>query len=58
MLQTGKRMHETASAPSRFPVRAVLLTQPQWLAPGIEEGNGIFYAPDKWKANLEMSRGK
>jgi hypothetical protein len=41
-----------------FPIRIVLLDDAKWLATGIEEGNGIFYAPDKWKAYLEMSPRK
>ena len=45
-------------AASRFPIRTVLLDPAKWLATGTEEGNGIFYAPDKWKAYLEMTLRK
>ena len=53
----GRISSSTFSA-SRFPIRVVLLDPAKWLATGIEEGNGIFYAPDKWKAYLEMTARK
>lgn len=53
-----KLKHWADSAPfasSRFPIRMVFLDQAKWLATGTEEGSGIFYAPDKWKAYLDMT---
>jgi hypothetical protein len=44
----------TFHSPS-FPIRIVLLNDAKWMATGTEEGNGIFYAPDKWKAYLDMT---
>lgn len=50
-----ERIDASTFASSRFPVRTLLLDQSKWLTVGTEEGNGIFYAPDKWKAYLEMT---
>lgn len=52
------RIDDSTFASSRFPVRTVLLDPAKWLATGTEEGNGIFYAPDKWKAYLDMTPRK
>jgi hypothetical protein len=52
------RIGSSTFAASRFPIRIVLLDPAKWLATGTEEGNGIFYAPDKWKAYLEMTTRK
>ena len=48
----------SASAAGKFPIRCVLLSDARWLATGTEEGNAIFYAPDKWKAYLDLTRKK
>ncbi len=45
-------------AASRIPIRVVLLDPARWPATGTEEGNAIFYAPDKWKAYLDMTSPK
>jgi hypothetical protein len=45
----------TVGQPS-FPVRMVHLEGAAWLTKGTEEGNPIFYAPDKWKAFLDLIR--
>jgi hypothetical protein len=52
------RIDSSTFASSGFPIRTVLLDQAKWLATGTEEGNGIFYAPDKWKAYFEMTPRK
>lgn len=53
-----KRMRESGIAPGRFPIRTEFLEQAKWMATGTEEGSAIFFAPDKWKAYLDMSKGK
>ncbi|MBW8887077.1 MAG: hypothetical protein JF616_04885 [Fibrobacteres bacterium] len=39
-----------------YTIRLLCLDEVRWLATGTEEGSAIFYAPDKWKAYLELSR--
>ena len=39
-----------------FPIRFRLVTGAEAIGAGTEEGAAIFYAPEKWKAFLEMSR--
>jgi hypothetical protein len=41
-----------------FPIRFEQVESGRWLTVGTEEGHAIFYAPDKWKAFLELSRGE
>ena len=53
-----KDLEGTRLGAAGFPVRAVLLDDARWFATGTEEGNAIFYAPAKWKAYLDMNRGK
>lgn len=52
------RVDDSSFHSPSFPIRVVLLDDSKWLAPGTEEGNGIFYAPDKWKAYLDMTSHK
>jgi hypothetical protein len=52
------RVDDSTFRSPAFPIRVVLLSDAKWLATGTEEGNGIFYAPDKWKAYLEMTPRK
>lgn len=41
-----------------FPVRFEAVESARWLTVGTQEGDAIFYAPDKWKAFLDLSRGE
>jgi hypothetical protein len=39
-----------------FPVRTASMPEAAWMAFGMEEGSPVLYAPDKWRAYLELSR--
>jgi hypothetical protein len=51
-------LKSSSLATGAFPIRIVLLSDARWLATGTEEGSAIFYAPDKWKAYLDLTRKK
>lgn len=55
-METG--LNSVSLAAGAFPIRCVLLSDARWLATGTEEGSAIFYAPDKWKAYLDLTRKK
>jgi hypothetical protein len=39
-----------------FPVRTASMAEAAWMAYGMEEGSPVLYAPDKWRAYLDMTR--
>lgn len=43
-------------AKATFPIRFSFVSGAAAIGAGTEEGAGIFYAPGKWKAYLEMTR--
>lgn len=41
-----------------FPIRIASMEEAAWMAFGMEEGSQILYAPDKWRAYLDLTRKK
>lgn len=54
--QAGLEVAIQSLAGPTFPIRTERVTETEWVTGGLQEGDPLFYAQDKWGALLELVR--